>query len=119
MGVSEQQIEEAFRNAGFVTSLEEDVRRELGIAPESFQNIMTSLVDQGRLVSLSEKVTYHQDCVAQARKVVVDYIRQKRSITVAELRDELGLTRKYTTALLEYFDSIFLTRRDGDRRVLR
>ena len=114
-----ERIETIFRDAGFATPLEEDVMNDLEIGPESFRNIMTALVDQGRLVRVSDKVTYHKDYVERARQLVIDYIRQHRSITAAELRDELGLSRKYTTALLEYFDSVFLTRRDGDRRVLQ
>ncbi len=38
--------------------------------------------------------------------------------TAAELRDAMGVSRKYAIPLLEYFDAQGVTRRDGDLRVL-
>jgi len=49
---------------------------------------------------------------------VVDEIRMHGNISVARLRDSLGTSRKYALTVLEYFDSIKLTRRIGDARVL-
>ncbi|KRT75738.1 MAG: selenocysteine-specific translation elongation factor, selenocysteine-specific elongation factor, partial [Armatimonadetes bacterium CSP1-3] len=49
---------------------------------------------------------------------VAAQIEASGEITVAQLRDTLGTSRKFALALLEYFDGIRLTRRVGDRRVL-
>ncbi len=38
--------------------------------------------------------------------------------TVAEIRDHLGITRKYAIPLLEYCDRIGVTRREGDKRLM-
>jgi selenocysteine-specific elongation factor len=46
-----------------------------------------------------------------------EYLRQHGSITVAEARDVIGASRKYTIALLEQMDELRLTRRDGDVRL--
>ena len=46
-------------------------------------------------------------------------IERHGSLTVAQLRDEAGVSRKYALAALEYFDQIGFTRREGDARVLR
>ncbi|GHV79204.1 hypothetical protein AGMMS49944_09950 [Spirochaetia bacterium] len=39
-------------------------------------------------------------------------------ITVASLRDSIGVSRKYTLPMLEFFDAQGLTRREGDKRIL-
>ena len=39
-------------------------------------------------------------------------------MTVAEIRDLLGTTRKYAVPLCEYLDRIGVTRREGDLRFL-
>ena len=39
-------------------------------------------------------------------------------LTVAEIRDLLGTTRKYAVPLCEYLDRVGVTRREGDLRVL-
>ena len=41
------------------------------------------------------------------------------AVTIAQLRDELGTSRKFAQALLERFDGEKLTRRAGDAHVLR
>ena len=40
-------------------------------------------------------------------------------ITVSELREALGTSRKYAVPLVEHLDASRITRRDGDRRALR
>jgi len=39
-------------------------------------------------------------------------------LTVAEIRDLLGTTRKFAVPLCEYLDRIKVTKREGDLRVL-
>jgi len=39
-------------------------------------------------------------------------------LTVAEIRDLLGTTRKYAVPLCEYLDRVGVTRREGDLRFL-
>ncbi len=39
--------------------------------------------------------------------------------TVAEFRDRLEISRKYAVPLLEWLDRRGVTRREGDRRVVR
>ena len=46
------------------------------------------------------------------------FSRQER-ITLAEVRDLLGTSRKYAQALLEHLDATGMTIRDGDYRRLR
>jgi len=46
-------------------------------------------------------------------------LAQKGQLTLAEVRDLLGTTRKYVQALLEHLDAINLTVRDGDARRLK
>jgi hypothetical protein len=46
-------------------------------------------------------------------------IRELSPITIAAVRDRLGISRRITQLLLERFDADGLTRRVGDERVLR
>lgn len=113
------QIEQIFKKSGYAVPLEEDARKELGLSPESFRNIVKSLKDRKILVRLNDKVTYHRDSFQSAQETVVGHIKKKGSITIAELRDALNLSRKYAHALLEYFDRTGLTKRIEDRHVLK
>lgn len=114
-----QRIEQDFAQAGFAAPREEEVHHKIDTALDVFDRIMTSLIEQEKLVRLDEKVTYHRQYVQAAEDVITALIAQNGSITVAQLRDKLGVSRKYALALLEYFDNIGLTRRSGDRHVMK
>lgn len=77
------------------------------------------LVEQGRIVRVSPDVTFTSDAYRDMVQKVTARIREKSSITVAEVRDLLGTSRKYVLALMEYLDQQRITRRVGDERVLR
>lgn len=54
---------------------------------------------------------------AAARAVGALLAERPDGVTVAEVRDHLGATRKHVVPLLEHLDAVGVTRRRGDRRV--
>jgi len=110
-------VEDAFRNARFSAPLEEDVRSRLGLNPSVFNPVLNALLRSGELVRLAPKVIYHRDTVDEARAAVAGLIERHGAVTIAELRDRLGLSRKYAQAILEYFDRTGYTVRVEDRHV--
>ncbi len=112
-------IEKTYESAGYSTPPEDELQAELRISPAVFANIMTALTDAGLLVRLSDKVTYHVRTVRAAREFVGDTIKANGGVTAPDLRDKLGVTRKYAIAILEHLDNVQFTRRLGDKRVLK
>jgi selenocysteine-specific elongation factor len=47
------------------------------------------------------------------------HLAQHGSVTLAEVRDLFGASRKYVQAVLEEMDARRITRREGEGRVLR
>jgi selenocysteine-specific elongation factor len=111
------QIEGAFRSARFAAPLEDDVRTRLGLNPSVFNPVLSALLRSGDLVRLAPKVVYHRETVEAARAAVTGLIERHGSVTIAELRDRLDLSRKYAQAILEYFDKTGFTKRVEDRHV--
>ena len=62
-------------------------------------------------------------CAAEAYRGmgerVVAHLKERQTVTLAQVRDLLGTSRKYAQALLENMDQERITRRVGDERVLR
>jgi selenocysteine-specific elongation factor len=84
------------------------------------EQVFSALVEQGRLMKLSEDVVLLTETYEEMRDAVVDYLRaHDEGITVAQVRDMFDTSRKYTLALLGYMDEQRITRRVGDERVLR
>lgn len=112
-------VEAAYRRAGFEPPLEDDVCRNLGLPLSQFRKIMGALIQQGRLVRLDPKVTMHREAFDKARASVLQYLNLRKTITIAETKDILKVSRKYACAVLEYLDKTGLTRRDGDAHRLK
>lgn len=112
------EVEDIYRHTRFATPLEEEARLKLGLNPNLFRTAVRNLLQEGRLVRLGKKVTYHAEAYEEARRIVVGHIERRGSMTIAELRDSLKLSRKYAQAILEHFDGIGLTKRIEDRHVL-
>ena len=49
---------------------------------------------------------------------IVSYLREHRTINLAQVRDMFGTSRKYAQAVLEHMDNQRITRRREDERVL-
>ena len=77
------------------------------------------LEGEGRLVRLGEGFVVGASAFARARDVVVRECGTAGEITIARLRDLLGTGRRDAQLLLERLDQDGVTRRLGDRRILR
>ena len=81
--------------------------------------VLNLLDEQGKVVRVSETVVYSTAAYEQMVKIISEYIRENGDISVANVRDVLGTSRKYALALMDYMDHKRITRRVGDTRVLR
>jgi selenocysteine-specific elongation factor len=102
-------IEDEFRSAGPAPPTPDDTDSEL------FQ----LLVSDRRLVRVKESLYFHADALKAIEAKVVALLREKQAIVPADVKDLLGISRKYAIPLLEYFDAQRITQRVGERRVLR
>jgi selenocysteine-specific elongation factor len=78
-----------------------------------------ALAQKGDLVRLSEDVAFTRAAYEKAVAAVKELIAANGSVSVAQLRDRLGASRRPMLALLEHLDGAKVTRRVGDARVLR
>mgnify|MGYP005836725341 FL=1 len=81
-------------------------------------DVLAALIEQGRLVRLSDTVLLLPAAYQAMLEAVTARLRRGESVTVATVRDLFGTSRKYALALLEYLDRERITRRVGDERVL-
>ncbi len=82
-------------------------------------DLLQYLFDAGRLLKVSDSVAFGPETYAEMEQRVTTYLRQNGQITVANVRDLFGTSRKYALSLLEDLDARRVTKRMGDVRVLR
>ena len=75
-----------------------------------------ALVRHGALVDIGG-VVFTVSAVDRARELVREHLTTHDTITVGDVRDLLGSSRKYVVPLLEHFDREGVTRRRGDVRI--
>lgn len=80
--------------------------------------VIASLVETGDLVSLSHELLLHRRVLDDAQARLIPFLKTPDGVTVAQVREILGTTRKYAVPLLELFDRRGLTVRRGDVRIL-
>ena len=81
---------------------------------------LAALRGAGRAVRVSKTLHYHADTLSDVRRRVVALAAgHSGEITLAQLRDELGTSRKFAQALLEHLDAEKVTIRRGDAHHVR
>jgi selenocysteine-specific elongation factor len=78
-----------------------------------------ALIEIGELIQVSPEIVFRSIDYQNLVSKTIKYIEQNGQISVAEVRDIFGTSRRYVLALMEYLDSIKVTIRDGDVRRLR
>ncbi|MBI2214701.1 MAG: selenocysteine-specific translation elongation factor [Acidobacteria bacterium] len=80
------------------------------------EGVVGYLVKTGALVRIAETVLIHKDAVAAAR---TELARHKgETIDVGWFKEKFDLSRKIAIPLLEHFDKIGATKRQGDSRLV-
>jgi selenocysteine-specific elongation factor len=108
----------AFLEAGFQPPDPASFAGQAGGNAASLNDLFDVCVAEGFLVRVDADVYLHSDIEADMRKRVTQLLTSGRGATVADLRDQLGTTRKFAIPFCEYLDRIGLTRREGDLRLL-
>ncbi len=108
----------AFLTARFQPPEPSSFAPQAGGNAANLKDLFEVCVAEGYLVNIAEGVYLHSDVDAEMRRLVRDKLAEGKGLTVAEIRDMLGTTRKYAVPLCEYLDRVGVTRRDGDLRVL-
>lgn len=91
----------------------------IGIPHRGAVAALDQLVDHGLVVRASPDIYFERGALQRLRTRALELARDRGEITLPELRDALGTSRKYAQALLEYLDATKVTVRHGDRHVLR
>jgi selenocysteine-specific elongation factor len=112
-------LEAEFREAGVAPPSVEEAFGKLRMGRPEDQALLQVLLDERRLVRVKEGLYFHAVPLRDAESRVAAFLRERKEITPQDMKDLLGITRKYAIPLLEYLDGQRLTVRVGDKRVLR
>jgi selenocysteine-specific elongation factor len=112
-------LEADFLKAGAAPPSPEEALARLGVQGTEKHELFQLLVSDRRLLRVKESLYFHADALRAIQDKVVAHLREKKDIGPGDVKDLLGISRKYAIPLMEYFDAQRVTVRQGERRVLR
>ena len=83
------------------------------------EDILDLLEGLGQVVRAGDSVVFSAEAFGRMLDGIRAYATEHGEVTVADVRDLFGTSRKYALALLEHLDRTRITRRVGDARVMR
>jgi selenocysteine-specific elongation factor len=108
----------AYQEARFQPPELSSFANQAGGNAASLRDLFDVCVAEGLLARISDDLYLHADTEAEMRRLVTERLQLGPGLTVAEIRDILGTTRKFAVPLCEYLDRIGVTRREEDLRFL-
>ena len=93
----------------------DELKKILNVPEKSFTKLIQAMKNAGELALIPGNYVL----ICELEKEMRDILRKLGSqVTLAQVRDATGSTRKFILPILEYFDSKGYTRRAGDVRVV-
>jgi selenocysteine-specific elongation factor len=108
----------AYQEARFQPPDPDSFAGQAGGNAANLKDLLDVCVAEGLLVQITDDLYLHADTDAEMRRLISEKLAGGAGLTVAEIRDLLGTTRKYAVPLCEYLDRVGVTRREGDLRLL-
>jgi selenocysteine-specific elongation factor len=81
--------------------------------------LVAYLVETRAAVAVKDDIVFDAGAYGRMEEGIRTHLRTNPTITLAQVRDLFGTSRRYAQAFLEHLDERHITRRVGDERVLR
>jgi selenocysteine-specific elongation factor len=114
-----QQLQPLFEQAGFDPPWVRDLAKATGHDEAAVRLLLRKMARLGLLHQIVRDLFYTDTLVRRLAAMLVQLASDNPVIQVVGFRDAVGLGRKRSIQILEYFDRLGLTRRFGDRRHIR
>jgi selenocysteine-specific elongation factor len=112
-------LEQDYRGAAAAPPGPEEALARAGLKGDEEHELFQVLIEARKLVRVKESLYFHAEALDEIQRKLVAMLRERKEIGPGDIKDLLGISRKYAIPLLEFFDSRRVTTRVGERRVLR
>ncbi len=103
----------------FRTRKREEYSELLLIPRDLLDNLIRYGRGKGDLFILSGDLLFSKESILEAKNSLSRFFERNKELKLTDFKNLLGTTRKYAVPLIEYFDSLQFTERNGDVRILK
>ena len=109
---TEKLIEDTFEKAGydFVRFSEIDFGK---IPRKTAEDVVLMMIDEGKVLRINEEMFTMKHLMDEAKEKIQNHLKEENLITIAQVRDMFSTSRKSAKPILEYMDSIKVTKKTG------
>lgn len=109
---TEKLIEDTFEKAGydFVRFSEIDFGK---IPRQTAEDVVLMMIDEGKIIRINEEMFTMKHLMDEAKEKIQNHLKEENLITIAQVRDMFSTSRKSAKPILEYMDSIKVTKKTG------
>ncbi|WP_270203959.1 MULTISPECIES: selenocysteine-specific translation elongation factor [unclassified Coprococcus] len=109
---TEKLIEDTFEKAGydFVRFSEIDFGK---IPRQTAEEVVLMMIDEGKVLRINEEMFTMKHLMDEAKEKIQNHLKEENLITIAQVRDMFSTSRKSAKPILEYMDSIKVTKKTG------
>jgi selenocysteine-specific elongation factor len=116
-------LEKIYREAGLAAPALSEAFAKAGIksSDQRGRKLLQLLLDSGALVKVHGEMFFHRGALDELITKLHSYASSTadRVIDVSAFKELAGISRKYAIPLLEHLDRERVTRREGDKRIIR
>ena len=109
---TEKLIEDTFEKAGydFVRFSEIDFGK---IPRQTAEDVVLMMIDEGKVIRINEEMFTMKHLMDEAKGKIQNHLKEENLITIAQVRGMFSTSRKSAKPILEYMDSIKVTKKTG------
>lgn len=113
-----EQIIANVKSEGLETSGTKDIQKKAPKNKESVPQLLELAMQSGVLVKIDKDYFIHNQVAEEIKAKLTNAFSETPEMTMSEIRDVMGTSRKYAVPICEYLDASGFTERDGDKRKL-
>ena len=111
----QEKLLKIYTSSGIETPITEHIMEEFPTNERTeARQVLESLISSGELILLTPQVCLHKTTYTAVCQAAQAHFETHDSLTLAQLRDLLNTSRKYSQAIIEYFDKVHITRKEED-----
>ncbi|MCP3873966.1 MAG: selenocysteine-specific translation elongation factor [Desulfobacteraceae bacterium] len=114
-----EKIKKIYQGSGLTPPFFRTICQDLDLDKKNATDVLHMLIDEKSIVKTKDDLYFDANEIKTLEQKLVNYLKEKESITTPDFKGMTGVSRKFIIPLIEYFDSIRLTIRVGDTRQLR
>jgi len=113
-----ERLLDLYKKAGTQPPIKEELSGILQIENKTIPDLLRLSVEKNKLVRINDSIYLDSQVFDSIIEELKGFLREKKEIGPADVKDLLGVSRKYAIPLLEYLDRERVTRRVGDDRLI-